>query len=73
MNIVKCPVEGCPGYETTSGRPGLKNHIKKRASSELLDYYLGVVNLVPHAEYIKNNITKKDITTFSLKIIKANQ
>lgn len=55
-NLIDCPVKGCPGFRTTSGRPNLGKHIALRARVELLDWYMNnQVDDIPHADYMKEN------------------
>lgn len=68
MKRVKCPVKECDGYETYSSRPGIANHIKKKASTELLNDYLTGIGHYPHAMFIKENFIRKDIEVYRLKV-----
>jgi len=45
----------CSGWQTTSGRPNLLNHIKGLAKTELLNNYLDIKIPTPHADFLKKN------------------
>ena len=57
MKTVKCPVEDCPGWETTSGNPNILQHIKRKAAGELLsNEVLAKDDPTPHVDFIKENL-----------------
>ena len=68
MNRIKCPIKGCRGFETTSGRPNIKRHISQKASAELFWNFINDVdNKTPHANYAKENMTV--IKTQSIQLV----
>lgn len=53
---IKCPVAGCEGFYTTSGRANIGNHIRNKAKTELLkNYILNGDYKMPHADFIKKH------------------
>jgi hypothetical protein len=60
MNNIKCPIDGCPGFFTTSGRPNLGNHIQSSAKKELFaNFILKELRPTPHADYVAKNIKRR--------------
>lgn len=55
MHKIKCPV--CSeGYETSSRRPKLENHIKAKAKTEVFEeFVIGKPIDKPHADYYKKH------------------
>lgn len=67
MTKYKCPVNGCAGIETTSGRPNLFQHIKNIAKSELLSKHILGSGETKHADYLRDNSKMEKITIFRLR------
>ena len=67
MRTVKCPIEKCLGFETTSGNSNLMQHIKNIAKSELLAKHILGKGEVKHADYLRDNSKMIKVTIFKLK------
>jgi hypothetical protein len=67
MTKIKCPIENCQGFETTSGRSNLLQHVKNLAKSELLAKHIIGKGETKHADYLRDNAKMEQVTIFRLK------
>ena len=67
MTKMKCPIENCGGFEYTSSRPNLLQHIKNLAKSELLAKHIIGTGETKHADYLRDNAKMEKVTVFRLK------